>query len=260
MVLWSIAVKNFKDLSKNYLLLFFLILIPLMQIYLISDIAENASQGGLDFQDGFVELVTLTSGGSSDLLQTFSAGILVQFLLITSMIAGATIVAEREQNTMMRIYAAPISKIKMLTGILLGHSATVLMITSIIILASYKLFDLSWGDSWLNTMIVTLMGVFVGTAMSFLISAIFKNPKIAGGVMSIVVIGMTFMSGGLIQTDQLDTVSNFTINKWITESYITLAQGGGLQDISRNLTIIALIGTVLILTASYLYRREDLYE
>ncbi|MBM7615699.1 ABC transporter permease [Alkaliphilus hydrothermalis] len=259
MVLWSIAVKNFKDLAKNYLLLFFLILIPLMQIYLISDISQNAAQGGIDLQEGFVELITLTSG-SSDLLQTFTAGILVQFLLITSMIAGATIVAEREQNTMMRIYAAPVSKIKMLTGILLGHSATVLMITSIIIVSSFKLFDVSWGDSWINTMIVTLMGVFVGTAMSFLISAIFNNPKIAGGIMSIVVIGMTFMSGGLIQTDKLDTVSKFTINKWIAESYITLAQGGGLQDIIMNLTIIALIGTVLILTASFLYRREDLYE
>lgn len=261
MVLLSIIWKNFKAISKNFLLLAFLTVMPLMQLYLINVTTVNAAaEVAESINSGFVEIFIVSRIVNNDMLQLYAAAILTQFLLMTSMIAGAYIVTEREENTMIRVCVAPISKLKVLSGILLGHSITVLLVALVIISASYRFFSVNWGDSLLNLIAITLMAVYVATAMAFIISGIFRNSNVAGGVMSIVVIAMTFTSGGLIQSDKLEKVSNFTINKWISDAYLILAEGGRLRDISLNLTILALIGTLLMLLASLLYRRENVYE
>ncbi len=261
MILWHIAVKNFKTISKNYLLLTLLILMPLMQIAMINIISDNTEAQALTEINGqYVELIILPSTNGVDMVQAFSTGTLVQFLLLTSMIAGATIVGEREDKTMIRLYAAPISKLKILTGILLGHSVTILMVSAVIMIVSHWIFHVHWGASLISLAVVTLSAVYVAAAISFTIVGIFRSAKIAGGVMSIVVIAMTFMGGGLIPAENLGKIPNFTINKWINEAYLKLAQGGSLEDIGENLIVMVVMGTLLMLVASLLCRGESAYE
>ncbi len=262
MVLIRLAVKNAKAILSNYLIIAFIILMPIMQLYMIKLITDNAAAAaaGMDAYQGFVDIVLTSKVNYGNLMEVYSSGILVQFILLTGMIAGSMMITEREQKTMLRLCSVPISKLKLLSGMLLGHSAVLFIITSVIILITRVAFDVSWGSSWINVLLVTVFAVFSAAAMAFLISGLFRSSKVAGGVMSMVVIGMTFMSGGIIQSDSLDVVSNFTINKWISEAYLSLMQGNGLESIAVNLLVLAAIGGTMMLIASMIYRRENLYE
>lgn len=259
MNVWILAKKNFLDIFKNYLILALLILMPIMQLYMIYSITNSFSELSVEENVQWVELIILSTVNMDNMLQIYAAGIMVQFLLMTGMIAGSTIIKEREQHTMIRIYTAPISKLNMLLGISLGNAAVIFLISVILILFTFVVFDVYWG-AWMGVLIVTFVAVFVATAMSLLISGLFKSSKVAGGVMSLVVIGMTFLSGDLIQSEKLELISLFTINRWISNSYYQLMMGNSLLDISINLCVLILIGAVLLFASILVYRKEDMYE
>lgn len=255
--MWAIAIKNFKSIGKNIFLLMFLLITPLLMIYLIKMMENNVS---VVDSNGYVEMVILSVGGNGYLTQTFTAGLLVQFLLIAGIMAAAMVVEEREQNTLIRIMAAPVSKLKVLVGIFIGHALTTLTVSAALIGLTYSIFDITWGSSWFNLFIVTLFAVYVAASMAFCVSGLFKSPKVTGAVMSAVIIAMTFMSGYFIQGPQFDTLSKFTINKWITDAYIQLMKGNGLREIVGEISILGVMGTVFMLFAVKLYRRENIYE
>lgn len=256
--MWHIAFKNIKTMSKNVLFLFFLIQSPLFMIFLIKMMEDNIEKTG-GAAESLVEMVVLTQAHNGYLTQAFASGLLAQFLLIAGVIAAAMVVTEREQNTLMRIVATPITKTKILVGIFISHCVIVLAICILIIGLSYFLFDIYWGE-WLLVIVVTLFSVYVAAALAFVISGVFKNPKVTGGVMSAVIIAMTFMSGSFVQGPQFDVLSKFTINKWISDAYVRLMEGNGLESIGSNLLILGIMGTVLMLIASILYRKETIYE
>lgn len=261
MIIWNIAYKNIKVMCKNIFLIIFLTIAPLFMIYLfkmLSDNVEAVQNGGA--VKGFVEIVILSQAKNSLLVQSVASGILVQFLLIAGAIAASMIVSERENNTLMRIFASPIDRVKILLGTLVGHSIIVITIAAFVIGASHYLFGVSWGDSWLNVFIVTLFAAYVTASFALLVSGIFKNSKITGGVLSVIIIIMTFMSGGLIQSEKLDTVSKFTINKWIAEAYSKLMEGQALSSLLQNFIIMGIMGTVFLLIANMFFRKENIYE
>lgn len=261
MEVFAIANKNIKMLFKNVLFIIFLTVVPLFMIYFMKSTTDttsnliNASEAV-----GFVETVILSPANGDHFTNLFTSGILVQFLLLASVLAASMVVEEREGNTLMRLFVAPISKFKILLGTLIGHSVFVTAVASLIILLTGIFFDITWGNSLINIIIVTLLAVYVATSLSFIVSGIFRSSKSAGAVMSIVVIAMTFMSGGIVQGEQFNTISKFTINKWISEGYVKLMSGGSLGDILLNILILFAMGTVFMIMATIIYRKENIYE
>lgn len=261
MEVFCIAYKNIKMMYKNILFLIFLVAVPIFQISLIKMIVDNAAKAESSrVPQGFVEISIISKGTTMFAIGEFSTGIVVQFILLAGILAGAMIVKEREENTLIRIFAAPISKIKILSGILVGHAIIILTISAVIIIAVKLLFGISFGNSWIDIGIVTIFAVYVSSGLAFLITGVFKSPKIAGAIMSVVIIIMTFLSGGMIPGKQFDDISKFTINKWISDSYLKLMEGNSLSSISKNLLIIGIMGTVFMTIAAVVYRRESIYE
>lgn len=258
----SIANKNIKEIFKNIYLLLFLIAVPLMQIYIINIVSEKASTDMSSLPEGAFTKIVLLGGNieSISLTQKFASGILVQFLLLTAMIAASTIVSERENKTLIRLFVAPLSKLKLLIGILLGHSVVVLFVTSAIILLTKIVFKINWGNSLINLVAVILICVYVTAALAFLISVIFKSAKLAGGIMSVVVVIMTFLSGSFNPQAEPSTLSNFTINKWMADSFLAIMEGKGLNSIFINIAVLIGIGTLFLILSSMIYRKENIYE
>ncbi|MEW9095780.1 MAG: ABC transporter permease [Clostridiaceae bacterium] len=258
--MWTIAYKNIKDMFKNIFLLVFLIIIPLFLIGLINSMAGTGGEMVNDHSNSIIEIVILSSSNDNSAIQYFSTTTLVQFTLLGSMIAASMLVGEREKNTLLRMFAAPIRRIEMLGGILIGHSLIVLLIASAIIILSNLIFGVNWGSSSLNIIVVTIFGVYVATALAFIVSGVFKSTKVAGTVASFIVIFMTFASGGYTGGDKFEFISKFTINKWISDAYLKLMEGGDLNSVKINLIVLGIMGTVFMIIASIIYRRENIYE
>ena len=253
-----IAHKNIKAMFQNIPFLIFLIIMPLFQVYFINMMTDTQ-----DFAKplyNYVEMVILNPSQNNALIQVYTSGILVQFLLIAGILAGAMVISEKENNTLARTFSTPVTRGQVLGGILSGHTINVMLITMIIIVSTHLLFDVNWGNSWFNVFVVSLFAVYVAATLAFIVSGLFKNGKLAGGVMSAVVIVMTFMSGGIIQGEQFDKISNFTINKWISEAYLKLMEGGTISDIKTNLLVLGIMGSIFLITAYIVYKKENIYE
>lgn len=259
--MFTIANKNLKMLFRSVLFIIFIIGIPIFMIYFMKMTIDNTSVliNSSQSQD-FIEMVVLSPSKDNFFLQAFASGILVQFLLIASTITASMVVSERENNTLMRMFIAPITKVKMLAGISIGHTVFFLVITFVIILTTYFLFGISWGSSWISIMIITLLAAYVATALAFVITGIFKNGKTTAVVMSIVISIMTFMSGSIVQGEKFNLVSKFTLNKWIADAYLRLMTGQTLANLLPNILTLGIIGTVFMIIAVMIYRKEGIYE
>lgn len=260
-----IAKKNIKVFLKNIALIPILIGMPVFQIYLLSSMMDNVlpTEGTVL---GFVEIVLLrTAKPSIALAEFFAASILVTFLLIAGMIAATSIIEERRDHTLMRTFAAPLSKAEIIFGNLLGQVVTTFAVAVVIIAITQFFLGIDWGSNWAALGLVTMIVVYVAIALGFVFAGIFKDAKTAGGVMSFVVIMMSFLSDGLTAgsltgSGGFGVVSSFTINKWAYEAYIGVMQGRPVLDFSTNLVILLGIGTLFALWASVLFRRENVHE
>lgn len=261
MVVWNIAYKNIKSVLGNLVLLPMLIGMPIFQIIMMTSmlegiVPEEVSTGVRQF----TEIVVLSTGSSVSYSNLFAASTLVQFLLIAGIVVSAIIVDEKKEKTLMRTFAAPVEKIKIILGNVFGQLIIMLAVAGVIIAITNLFLGIQWGGSWLNVLLVALLLIYVSIAMGLVFSAMFKDAKLANGIMSFVIIIMTFLSGGFTFSENFDTVSKFTINKWAFDALGKLMEGSGFRDIALNLGVLGIVGTVLILIASVLYRRENVYE
>lgn len=257
--MWAIAGKNIKNMANNIGIIIFLSIIPIFQIFIVNKIIEEASNSGVAVEAVFssTRILSKTTEGN---MQYFAVGILVQFVLMAGVIAGAMVTTEREENTLLRLFAAPVKKFEIIGGILISNSIMILLITLIITGVCGLVFDIIWAHSYVNFIIVTLVAVLAVTSLALIVSAIFKSPKIAGGVMSVVIIMMTFASGAYGDMTKNSLVSKFTINKWINDCYIALMDGKSLLDMGTSIVILIIISLILLMISVIIFGKEKIYE
>jgi ABC-type transport system involved in multi-copper enzyme maturation permease subunit len=261
MAVWTIAWKNITSILRNWILLPLVVGMPVFQIFIMTSLLNNAAGGkNTDWISSTVDIVILGKIDSTDMHSLFASGTLVQFLMIAGIIAASMVVSERQENTLLRIFAAPVRKWEIILGNLIGQSFFILVVAAAIILFSQFFLGIHWGNSFANMIVVTLSIIYVAVSMGFLFSGLFRNSKVASGAMSFVIIMMSFLSGSLTGGGQFPIIEDFTINKWAFEAYMLIMQGGTLADALPNLAVLAVVGTVLCIAAGLLYRRENIYE
>lgn len=261
MVVLKIAFKYVKTFMRSFILIPMLVGLPIFQIFIMRRVSGSlAEQTAAVPSSGAVDLILLSSPQNVSFVSLIAASTLVQFLLITGTVAASMFISEREENTLMRVLAAPVGKWSVILGNLLGQCLVILLVAAAIMLISGVFFGIEWGNSYFNLLVVTLLILFVSTSLGFALSGVFKKANLATGVMTFIILIMTFLSGGFTLDDSFDKASYFTINKWAFTAYNGLQEGKSLGDIKGNLTVMALLGTVLLVSAILLYRRENIYE
>ena len=262
MVVWILALNNIKRVFGNFVMIPILILMPVFQMVIMNIIMESVApaSNGSAAADPFIEVVVLGNTVNLPMIQLFTASTMVQFLLISGIIAAIMIVAQREDKTLMRIFSCPVRHSSIVIGNLLGVSMVILIVAMILLGITSLLLGIDWGSSWVNVVIVTVFVIYAAASMGFLFSAIFSSAKLAGPIMSFVVIAMTFFSDSFTFSGQMDATARFTLNKWAYSAYNELMEGRNLDAVYGNLLILGLSGTVLLIIAILLYRRERIYE
>ncbi|MCX8132202.1 MAG: ABC transporter permease [Clostridia bacterium] len=259
MAVWHIAVKKIKTMLLNPVMMLILVGLPLFQMFIMKTIlgsfnVDNSGQKA----EGFVE-VTLV-GLKISLTSLNAASTLVQFLLVTGVIGASLFIQEREKNILVRIFSVPVRKSHIVLGNLIGQVLVTALVAAVIITLSRIALGIDWGESWLGVFVVTLFVLYVSTALGFIFSGLFRSFKVANGVMIFLIMFMTFLSGGFSLDEQFDATSRFTINKWAFDAYAKLMDGQPIWNVVTNLAVLAVIGTVLLIAACIVNRRENIYE
>lgn len=259
-IIRDIALKQVKFLFTNPFIIVFLIVFPSLQLLLFKTVLSGANI--VDVNNQFIKITLLSEYQSNTMMDIFSSGVLVQFLLIASVISAGIIIKEKEDKTLLRLYTLPINKAHILSGFVLGLIIEIMLIASVILMGSYYFLKINWGGSWFELFVVTIVSTFVAASLGIFIAGVFKNSKKAGGIMSFVVIGMSFLSGDMSggTSPIFKKTEVFTLNKWISDCYEGLMQGKSLYELSINLLIIILLGISFLVISFYLFSKEGSYE
>ncbi|HEX5948860.1 MAG TPA: ABC transporter permease, partial [Actinomycetota bacterium] len=160
----------------------------------------------------------------------YAAGMAVFFLFFTVQFGVSSLLDERNEGTLARLLAAPISRAsilggKLLTSFLLGVVAMV-----VLILATTLLMGASWGDP-LGVGLLVVAGVMAAVGIMAVIATLARNAEQAGQWQSIVAVVLGLLGGAFFPVAQaggvIANLSLLTPHAWFLRGLGDLAGGAG---------------------------------
>jgi ABC-2 type transport system permease protein len=178
----------------------------------------------------------------------FAIGLSVFFLFFTVQFGVLGVMEEREQGTMGRLLAAPITPSSVLVGKLGASVALGAVSMVVLIVATTVLLGARWGPVGPVAVLVA-MGVLSAVALTALIMTLARTSEQAGSYATLVavvlgVLGGTFFPVGL-GSPVLDLLSRATPHRWLVDGFRSASLGEGLGGIADSVIALAVFVVVV---------------
>ncbi|BBI34585.1 ABC transporter permease [Cohnella abietis] len=213
----------------------------------------NSSQKELASSRSLVQIGNLVSGDITDFnkfsaLQYNSVAYLVMFMLYSGMTGAIGITKERDTGTLLRLYAMPVSLNTMLLGKLIGVTMFSFIQAAFIILFTKEIYGVNWGTDYGGIALVCVLVSMATVSFAIIISSFIRSRRGIESIFSLLIIVMTFLSGGMIVDlgASIRRIGKFTINHWANEALRRMMAGGSLSESWQAVTILSAITLVLI--------------
>ncbi|TYQ16358.1 UNVERIFIED_CONTAM: ABC-2 family transporter [Acetivibrio alkalicellulosi] len=245
---------------SNILLLFGIVVLHFVQLINFRNVYNNFVGEYSGVLTGLCQTIILDGQDKVDPLNFYSSTILVQLIFICGIIAASFVCYDKEKNTLTRMLVAPVRKAQILIGYLLGFVFSIMIISGIYIIISTVVLGVYWGNSLYNLILINIICTVLSVSLSLLLSTFFNNTKLAAGVMSILLIIMSFLSGSVTATVQYSKTSNFTLLKWAFEAYVNNMEDRLLSESFINITIMCSLSIVFLILSSLFFWRRSIYD
>lgn len=181
--------------------------------------------------------------------QQFSSSMLIMFSLFIVLTQSSSILKERENGTLNRIYSTATNKLCFYFGKLL----TTFIISTVQILCflvvSSLFIGVNFGNNFTLIPIVIAHGIII-TAFTAIIITLFKSINLISLLVSLIVVIMSIFSGSFFPTDYytgfMREAPHFTINYWINNLYSSNMLNDSFSSIVGVLAIILVIASLCI--------------
>lgn len=221
--------------------------------------AEVADQAGVTLDpDRVAELVAASAPpfavaefsleGEYSLTTYFAPGMAMLFLFFIIGDAARGIVGERQEGTLDRVLAAPVSA----RSVLLGKTGSVLVLgwTSLIAvwLLTSVLFQAEWGDP-AGVLLVIFSVVFAIAGIALFIAGLARSRQQAEAATIIAALAFAVLGGTFFVANGgfLEVARQFTPNGQALIAFTDLGAGGaGVVDVLGNVVILLTMGVVLM--------------
>jgi ABC-2 type transport system permease protein len=191
----------------------------------------------------------------------FAPGFAVLFLLFTMLTSAKTIHEERESGTYERLMAAPLSKVSIIAGKMLGsYVLAALQILTLIALGSL-FFGIEWGSHPGATVIMALVTAAGATSLAMLIAAAARTGRQTDNVGTAFILVMSLLGGSMWPIEQapeaFQRLGRFTFNYWAHGGFKKLIfDDAGLAGITQEIAIISAMSAVFVVLAVLLLARR----
>jgi ABC-2 type transport system permease protein len=182
---------------------------------------------------------------SSDTYYSAAMGILFLFLTVQFGILG--LLEERQNGTMGRLLAAPISRRSIVVGKALTSFVLGVVSMAVLVVGTTLLLGASWGNSW-GVAIMVLAAVIAALGVMFVVAAFSHTAEQAGNLQSIIAFVLAMLGGSFFPVSQLGgligKLSLITPHAWFLRGLGDLAGGGGAGAVFPAALYVALFGLV----------------
>ena len=177
-------------------------------------------------------------------------GFMLMFLMIIINQSVTSIVEDRRNQTMMRVFAAPVNSVHIAVGNFLGSLMLGTMQLVTIMVMSRYVFQFDYGVSFWNQFIVMECFILAALGISSAVGGLVRNADQLGMINSLVMTP-TCMIGGCFwpisfMPEFMQKIANFVPQKWAIEAMTLLSQGETIADVTIHLGILLLFAAVLL--------------
>jgi ABC-2 type transport system permease protein len=211
---------------------------------------------GIRFTEGVGELSTQ---------QYIFPGIIGQTLLFTSMFMGISVIWDREFGFMKEIMVAPISRVSIFLGKMLGDSTDAVVQGIIVFLLGFLLGFRLDVIVFLEVLPIMLLITFGLVSIGLTIASFMESLESFGVIQSFINLPLFFLSGALFPVRGesvpvwLSTVSNFNPLTYGVDALRTIILGGDWQPLYPlyySLAIICVFDVMMIVIGTYAFSRR----
>ena len=184
---------------------------------------------------------------------------LLLFVFLTSLAGSSALIQTRRLGVARRMIATPTQVRNVLVGEGLGRFAVALVQGLFIMIGTWLIFGVDWGDPILATVILLLFSL-VGSGAAMLMGAVFSNDEQAGGMGVLLGLGLAALGGCMMPLQVFEliapglyTVAHITPHAWGLEAFDSIVLSNGtFTDIAVFLLI--LVGYAVVFYALAIWR------
>jgi len=202
------------------------------------------------------------SGKDYSAIEYYAAVMLVMFVLYAGMSTGLAFAAEKEEYTLDRLYTAPVRPIHLIAGKMLGSGVVALGQSAVIMLCTRLFYGVDWGDRYLLLLLASLLTVIASISLGVIVAAFAKNGKTIQIVFTLIIMSMTFISGGFNPrlSDNIERIGEYTLSYWASRSFVQLILDSPLSTIFQHLSWLGMIAFLLFAGSVLLGRKAVSHE
>lgn len=177
-------------------------------------------------------------------------GIMLLFLMILLNQSIGSIVEDRHNQTLSRMYAAPVYSGHIAFGNFIGSVILgTIQIVAIMIITRYA-FGFDFGVSFLAQFLILECFIMAALGIASAVGGIVRSTDQLSVINNLVMVP-TCMIGGCfwrieLMPDFMQKIANFVPQKWAIEAMTRVSQGDAISDIALQLGILVLFAAVLL--------------
>ena len=219
-------------------------------------IAEEAAAPGLGTQVTAVgEALFPPTLGRFDL---GASSQLVLFVFLTALAGSAALILSRQLGISRRMLSTPTSTGTIVVGEGTGRWAVAMVQGLYIILVTFLIFRVDWGDPFGAVLILVTFSA-VGAGAGMLMGAVFSNDAQASGIGIILSLGLAALGGAMLPIElfspTMQKVAHITPHAWALDGFAELVRRNGtVVDILPELGVLTAYAVVLLALAAWRLR------
>ncbi|QOR36765.1 ABC transporter permease [Clostridium sp. 'deep sea'] len=254
----TIVIRNLKEQFKSPIFWAILVLFPLAMLFMFNEMFVNDST---HVANSAIKITILNVTDNHYAFSKLAIVVLAQFFLISSVVASGSLIQVKTNKTLMRIFTYPITKSKILIAHFLSVIIELTVVMSLVMILISVIFKVVWSINYFGLVITSLLCIILCSSFGLFLSLLFKNGNIASGIMSGVVILMSFLNGDMTSGKLPFKNSDFfTLNKWITSAFNKLYISNNFSNLYKDILVILCLGLGFTILSIVLFSKENSYE
>lgn len=192
-------------------------------------------------------------------------GYAIMFLLFATTASATSLFEERNEGLFLRLLSMPVKRTHILWSKYLFNLVLGIVQVMALFFASSLFFNIDVFGNFLSLLVVCLLSASACTAFGMLLSAIAKTPQQAQGMGTLLILGMTSMSGAWIpmqfMPETMQVIGKLTLVYWSIEGFSgALWEGASPLAMAPTLGVIVLYSSVLMMIAIWRFKKGDLFH
>jgi ABC-2 type transport system permease protein len=204
------------------------------------------------------------AGGAAEdpmrnMLGGMMTGQMVFFAFYTGAYSMMSILREKEEGTLARLFTTPVNRTTILAGKFLAVFLSLIVQGIVLIMAARFVFGVRWNDPLAAGLALTGQVIAAGGLGVLLISFVKTTQQgglvLGGGLTALGMLGGLF-TVGMSMPEAFTRLANFTPQGWVIAGWKIVLNGQPLADLALPLAVMAGMGLVMFLTGAMMFRRR----